>query len=102
MLLERGHDFPVMRLAVFAFGGNDERLQSALPGSFDSRRIGTVRNHERDLRTGDSACVNAVGDGNEVRAPSGEENAEVFHLTRHYSPQRHRDTEKNIIEERVA
>ena len=42
MLLERSHDFPVMRLAVFAFGENDQRGKFALAGSFDSGRVGTV------------------------------------------------------------
>ena len=77
--VERGHDFAIVLLALFALGRNHERVEAALAGGLDAGRVGAIGDHDRDARAGNPAVIDAVGDGDEIGAASGKKNAEVLH-----------------------
>ena len=70
-----------MRFTVFAFGGNNGGFQSALLSGLNAGSIGAIRYHNCNAGIADAAGVNAVRNCEEVRAASGEEDAQVFHAT---------------------
>ena len=80
LMFESGDDFAIMLLARLAFRRNDECIQAALAGGRDSRGVWFVGDDDCDARVGDAARVNAVGDGDEVRAATGKEYAESTHF----------------------
>jgi len=67
--------------AGLTFRGNGDCVEAALAGGFEPGGVGAIRDHDGDAGIGYRAGRNAVGDGDEVGAASGEENAEVFHGT---------------------
>ena len=79
MLLQRGDDFAIVLLAWLALGRNHQRIQPALAGGRDSRRVGLVGDHNRDPRIRNAARINAVCDRDEIRPASGKKNAKGFH-----------------------
>src|SRR5258708_36395177 len=76
---ESRHNFAVVLLAWPAFRWNDERMESALAGGFQTGSIGTVRNHDSNAGGGDPARRNTVGDGHKIGSASGKKEAEMFH-----------------------
>ena len=54
-------------------------VEAALSGCGEAWRGGEARNHNGDLGVGNCAGGNGIGDGEEVGAASGKENAEVAH-----------------------
>ena len=79
VLLERGDDFAVVFLSRLALRWNHQRIQAALPCRGDARCVRFVGDDNGNARVRDAARVDAVGDGDEVRAASGEKNAEGMH-----------------------
>src|SRR5258708_38803783 len=79
MLLERINNFAIMLFARFTLRWNYERMQAALARRGDTWCIGFVGDDDSNARSDDSARVDAVGDGNEIRAASGKENAKGMH-----------------------
>jgi hypothetical protein len=81
VFFQRRDDFPVVLFARSAFRWNDYRIQSALAGGLDPRRVRLIRDDDGDPRVGNAPGVDAIGDGNEIRAASGEKNAEGMHFS---------------------
>jgi len=79
VLLKRRDNFAVMLCARPAFRWNCDPIQCALSRCGDPRCVGFVGYDNGNARVRNSARVNAVGDGHEVRAASGEKNAQVMH-----------------------
>src|ERR1700690_174487 len=77
---QRGYHFTIVLFARLAFRRNDERVEPALAGSFKTGSIAPVRDHNRNPGIGYPARRDAVGDRHKIRAPSGEQNAEILHL----------------------
>ena len=46
---------------------------------FNAGSVSAIRDNDRDARVGDAACVDVVGDGDEVGTASGEEDTEDLH-----------------------
>src|SRR5437764_574678 len=53
------------------------RVQPALLGGDNSGSVGLVGDHHRNFSVGNSTGGDGIGDGQEVRAASGEQNAEL-------------------------
>ena len=79
MIPERADDFAIVLFAGLAFRRNDKGSQAALAGGGDAGSVGLVGDDNCDAGVGDAARDYAVGDGDEVGAASGEEDAEGFH-----------------------
>src|SRR5258708_9295514 len=79
MLLQRGDDLAIVLFGQCAFRWNDERLKASVAGNCDAGRFSVVGDDNRDPGAWDTARIDGVGDGYEVRAASGEKNAERFH-----------------------
>src|SRR5580698_5698698 len=79
MLLKRADNFAVMLLARQTFGRNHQRLQPALAGSRDPRRVGAIRNDYGNPCVRNSPRINTVGDSNEIRPTSGKQYAQGMH-----------------------
>jgi len=89
VLFQRGHYGLIMLFARTAFGGNHQSGQSALFRRLNSRSVRLIRDHGRDPCVPDASGIDAIRNGDEVRATSGEENAEVVHGIQNHSPRRH-------------
>src|ERR1700722_8057064 len=76
MLLQRGNDLAVMLLARSALGRNYQVVEPALACRRDPRRVGLVGNDHGYARIGNTARINAVRNGDEVRAAPGKEYSE--------------------------
>ena len=74
------HDETVIGLALDSPRPQILGPQPSVPRRLESRCVGIVADHDRDLRV-EGACVNAVGNGFEVRATSREQDAETLHWT---------------------
>src|SRR5258708_36475226 len=73
---------------------NHQRVQPALPCGGDARCVRLIGDDNSNARVRDAACVDAVSDGDEVRAASGKQNAERFHgRSNNNPPRRHGGTE---------
>ena len=79
MFFQRGDDFIIVGFPLFTLGRNYEGSESEASGSFKAACVGLVRDHDDDLRVRNAAGRDVGGDSLEVRAASGEENAEIFH-----------------------
>src|ERR1700688_4793780 len=74
VLLQSSDNFTIVFFARLTLRWNDQRLQSTLACSCDTRCIGVVRNYNGNARIRNAARVDAVCDSHKVRAASGEEN----------------------------
>ena len=81
MGLEGGDDCGVMLGALATVGFDGDGVEAALAGCGETWRGGEIRDDDGDLGVGNPAGGDSVGDGEEVGAASGEENAEVVHQT---------------------
>jgi hypothetical protein len=63
---ERGDDFVIVLLTRLALTGDEKRVESALPGGFETGGIGPIGDDDGDLRAGKFASGNVFGDGKEV------------------------------------
>ncbi len=97
VLLERRDNLSVMILSRFALGWNHHRIQSASARSGDARCVCIVRDDDANARIDDAARVDAVGDGDEVRAASGEENTEGMHASSNDNPPRRHGENLKIV-----
>ncbi len=79
VLLERRDDFAVVLFSWLALRWNHERIQPALPRRGDARCVRFVGDDNGNSRVRDAARIDAVGDGDKIRAASGEENAKGMH-----------------------
>src|SRR5690349_11408006 len=79
MLLQGRNHFAIMLLPCLALRWNHKRTESALPGSRNSRSLRLIRDDDRDPRVRDTASLNAVRDGHEIRPAPGKKNAKDFH-----------------------
>ena len=64
--------------AFAAVGLNGERGEAAFASSGEAWRVGFIRDDDGDFGIRDAARGNAIGDGEEVRAASGEQDAETM------------------------
>src|ERR1019366_1135811 len=69
----------VVDFAVEAFGGNANGVQAALAGRFQAARLGAIGDDHGNRRV-DFAIGDVIGDGLEIRAAAGDQNAEAVHL----------------------
>jgi hypothetical protein len=67
-----------MQFARLALGSNDDRGQSQASGGVDARGVGPVGDDDRDASVRDASSGEVAGDGLEVRAASGEQDAEMM------------------------
>ncbi len=79
MLLQRRDHLAIVLFARLALGRNHQRIQPARARGRNSRRVGLIGDHDRNPRVGNASCINAVGDGDEVRPAPGEKNAKGVH-----------------------
>ena len=79
ILLQRGSQVAVVLFARLAFRWNHQRIQPTRTRCDDARRICFIGNDNRNARVGNTARINTVSDSDEIRAASGEENAEGMH-----------------------
>ena len=82
VLLQRGDDFAIMLFARLALGWNDQGFESHALGDFEAAGLRLVGDDDGNAGVGNFARSDILGDGFEVRAASGEEDAEVFHEER--------------------
>src|SRR3954468_14156058 len=73
----------VVLLAGFALRWDHTRVEAALLGSGDAGNIFFIGNNDRDLGVGDAACVNGIGNSEEVGSAAGEEDAEFAFFIHH-------------------
>src|ERR1700690_823807 len=77
VLLQRSHDFAIMLGPVSALRRNCQRGKAKTTSGFNPARIRPVRNDHGDPSAGNPPSGDVPGDGLEVRAASGEEDAEI-------------------------
>jgi hypothetical protein len=82
IVFERADDFAIMLFARPLSRGNDERIEAALASRGDARGISLIGDNDCDARVRDAAGIDAVSDGDEIGAASGEKDGERFHGAR--------------------
>ena len=78
MLAELFQKHAVIDFTVEALGGNANRVQAALAGHFQAARLGAIAEDHGNRRV-QFAGGDAIGDGFEIRAAAGDQNAEALH-----------------------
>ena len=76
--LQRGDDGGIVLGAFAAVGVDGERGETAFARSGEAGRVGFVRDDDGDFGIRDAAGGDAVRDGEEVRAATGEQDAETM------------------------
>src|SRR4029077_2006476 len=79
VLLQGSDDFAVMLFSWLALGRDDQGFESNAVCDFEAAGVRLVGDNDSDAGVGDLAGSHVVSDGFEVRAASGEKDAEVFH-----------------------
>src|SRR5205085_5189577 len=79
IFFESRNDLPVMNLSIFALRGDDCSVKVTFSSDINSPCIGSIRNNQSYARVRNTACVNAVRNGNEVGTTPGKQDAEIFH-----------------------
>src|SRR5580704_9580071 len=82
MLFQSGYYGAIVFLARSALGGKHQRSKAQLLRGGDPARVGLIRDDDRDARVGNVARGDVAGDGFEIRAASGKQDAEILHAIR--------------------
>ena len=76
MLAQRSDDLGVVLGALAPRRWNGDGEQTELSRRFEAGGVGQVRQNDGDLRAGETALADRLGDGHEVRTASREQNPE--------------------------
>src|SRR5580704_3520811 len=77
--LESRDKFAIVVFSRLSLGWNYEGVQPALARRGNSSRVGFVGDDDGDASVRNAVRIDAVGDGDEIGATSGEKNAKRFH-----------------------
>src|SRR5277367_5823081 len=64
--------------SLTAVGFDDQRREATRTGRSDAGRVGAIGDDDRDLRSGKLSRRDAVGDGEEIRSSTGEQDSQLL------------------------